>query len=266
MKNILYIILASFLITSCAKTGVKVVSTLQMPVVESYLIAGGPISVKLSLPVGVNEDATNPVYIDGQIVVVSVNNVPTTLKGIGNGVYQDTTKIVKEGNTYNLSFTYNGLNVTATTTVPSKPVGFSASAIAILIPQFSGGFKPGGVPPSFPTPIVYTWTNNDQSYYFLAAKCTEATLVSINTDTTDNRPRFSRPPTQENTASLSFNSFSYYGLHHVYLYKANIEYAALYKSTGTNSLNITNPVSNVQNGFGIFTSLGVDSLNLIVTK
>ena len=94
----------------------------------------------------------------------------------------------------------------------------------------------------------------------------ESSLVSISSDTANQRPRFSRPPTQENTASLSFNSFSYYGLHHVYLYKANIEYAALYKSTGTSSLNITNPVTNIQNGFGIFTSFGVDSLILNVTQ
>jgi hypothetical protein len=267
MKNILYIFLVVTLMTACTKTDVKVVSTLQMPVVESYLIAGGPILVKLSLPVAVNEDATNPQFINGQTVVVTINNVPTTLKSIGNGLYQDTTKIVKEGYTYNLSFNYNGLNVNASTTVPSKPVGFVASASTISIPQFGGGFKYGsGASPTFPSPIVYTWTNNDQSYYFLAAKCIETSLTSINTDTTENRPRFSRPPTQENTASLSFNSFSYYGQHHVYLYKANIEYAALYKSTGTSSLNITNPVTNVQNGFGIFTSFGVDSLNLTVTK
>jgi hypothetical protein len=118
---------------------------------------------------------------------------------------------------------------------------------------------------TFPSPVVYSWTNNDQSYYFLSAKCIEPTLTSINSDTTENRPRFSRPPNQENTASLSFNSFSFYGLHHIYLYKANIEYAALYKSTGTSSLNITNPVTNIKNGFGIFTSFGVDSLNLIIT-
>ena len=267
MKKIILYISISLVAVSCNKDGVKVISTMNLPVVESYLIAGGPIQVKLSLPVSVNQDATNPEYINGQTVVVSINNVPTILKSMGNGLYQDDTMTVKEGNTYKLSFTYNGLSVTASTTVPTKPVGFTASGSSIAIPQFGVGFSPGaGGAPAFPTPVSYTWTNNDQSYYFLAAKCMESTLTSINTDTTENRPRFSRQPTQENTASLSFNSFSYYGLHHVYLYKANIEYVALYKSTGTNSLNITNPVTNIQNGFGIFTSFGVDSLILNVTK
>jgi hypothetical protein len=265
MKKYFISISAFLLIVSCTKNEVKIISTLQMPVVESYLIAGGPIVVKLSLPVSVNEDATNPTYINGQTVVVYVNNVPTTLKGIGNGIYEDTTKIVKEGNDYKLAFTYNGLQVTAETIVPAKPLGFLSSAASISVPQFGSGFSPGSSQ-GFPTPIVYTWTNNDQSYYFLSAKCMESTLVSINSDTVNDRPRFSRPPTQQNTASLSFNAFSYYGLHHVYLYKANLEYAALYKSTGTSSLNITNPVTNIQNGFGIFTSFGVDSINLTVTK
>ena len=263
MKNILYTILISTLAIACTKNEVRVISTLQMPVVESYLIAGGPISVKLSLPVSVNEDATNPTYIDGQTVVVYINNVPSTLKGIGNGIYQDTTKIVKEGNDYKLSFTYNNMPISAETIVPSKPIGFTESAASLAIPQFGSRFTPGM---TFPSPVVYSWTNNDQSYYFIAAKCIESTLVSISSDTANQRPRFSRPPTQENTASLSFNSFSYYGLYHVYLYKANIEYAALYNSTGTSSLNITNPVTNIQNGFGIFTSFGVDSLILNVTK
>lgn len=265
MKKITLYISIILFATSCSKSGVNVVSTMNKPVVESYLIAGGPISVKLSLPVIVNEDATNPAYIDNlKSVIVYINEIPTTLKFVGSGVYQDTTKIVKEGYTYKLAFNYNGLNVSATTTVPSKPIGFKANANSIAVPQFGSGFPAGGA--TFPTPVEYSWTNNDQSYYFLAAKCVEPTLVSINTDTTNDRPRFSRPPTQSNTESLSFFSFSYYGLHHVYLYKANIEYAALYKSTGTSSLNITNPVTNVQNGFGIFTSFGVDSLKLTVTK
>ena len=264
-KIIIYISILLFAI-ACSKSDVNVISTMNLPVVESYLIAGGPVYVKLSLPVGVNEDATNPTYINDQTVIIYINGIPTTLKSIGNGLYQDTTKIVKEGSTYKLSFTYKGIQVTASTTVPAKPIGFTSSANNIAIPQFGSGFGSPGTSPTFPTPVVYSWTNNDQSYYFLAAKCLETTLTSINNDTTNDRPRFSRPPTQGNTASLSFNSFSYYGLHHVYLYKANVEYAALYKSTGTSSLNITNPVTNVTNGFGIFTSLGVDSLNLTVSK
>lgn len=262
MKNILFIILCSILVVSCTKNEVNVVSTIQLPVVESYLIAGGPISVKLSLPVAVNQDATNPTYIDGQKVIVYENNVPITLHGIGNGVYQDTTKIVKVGNDYKLAFTYNNTQVTAETIVPQNPTGFTGSASSIIIPPMGGGFSPGTI---YPTPVVYTWNNPDQSYYFLSAKCVESTLVSISTDTANERPRFSRPPTQANTASLSFNNFSYYGLHHVYLYKANLEFAALYNSSGTSSLNITNPVTNIQNGYGIFTSFGVDSLNIIVT-
>ena len=70
MKNILLIILCSILVIACTKNEVNVVSTIQLPVVESYLIAGGPISVKLSLPVAVNQDATNPTYLDGLTVIV----------------------------------------------------------------------------------------------------------------------------------------------------------------------------------------------------
>jgi hypothetical protein len=265
MKKLFLYITLILIFDSCNKTGVNIVSNMNLPVVESYLIAGGPIVVKLSLPVAVNEDATNPTYINDQKVIVYINDVPTTLNYIGNGIYQDTTNLVKEGSTYKLNFNYNGTNVTATTVVPIKPSGFTASANTISIPQFGNGFTPGSAP-TFPSPIVYNWTNNDQSYYFLAAKCIEPILTSISSDTTGNRPRFSRPPTQGNTASLSFYSFPYYGAYHIYLYKANVEYAALYKSSGTNSLNITNPITNVQNGFGIFTSLGVDSLNLVVTK
>jgi hypothetical protein len=260
-KYLIYTLI--IIIVSCTKSEVSIVKKIDLPVVEAYLIAGGPIKVTVSLPVALNQDVATPVFIDTLHVRVYVNGQLHQLNSIGNGAYLDNSTKVAVGSDYKLEFYYNNLKVTSETIVPPNPQNLVVSTNTIAIPQFGSGFAGGGA--AFPSPLILTWDNTNQDFYFVASKCFEPILVSINSDTTQNRPVFSRPPSQENTASLRFNSFSYYGLHHVYLYRANPEYVALFKSSGTNSQNITNPITNIQNGFGIFTSFGVDSVIVTVT-
>lgn len=57
-----------------------------------------------------------------------------------------------------------------------------------------------------------------------------------------------------------------YGRHQVIVFRVNHEYAALYQSTGSSTLSLTQPPTNIQNGLGIFTGVSSDTLYFEVTK
>jgi hypothetical protein len=73
----------------------------------------------------------------------------------------------------------------------------------------------------------------------------------------ENRPDFAfrKEPNQSNETELSSRDFQYYGNHSIELYHLNPDYAALYNSNSTSSQNLTNPITNVENGLGIFTGI-----------
>ena len=55
-------------------------------------------------------------------------------------------------------------------------------------------------------------------------------------------------------------TFMFEGYYDSYLYHINAEYNEILNSSGTSSLNLTNPATNIKNGLGIFTAMSGDSL------
>jgi len=87
-------------------------------------------------------------------------------------------------------------------------------------------------------------------------------------DTAHFRPprMFRNSPMQGTSSQISPMSFSYYGTHRVILFRLNAEYSAIYQENGSNSLNLTAPNSNIENGLGIFTGINSDTLMIEVTN
>jgi hypothetical protein len=77
---------------------------------------------------------------------------------------------------------------------------------------------------------------------------------------------FRNEPTQSNQYEIQFMNFQYLGKHRLILYHLNADYSELYKDNGNSSQNLTNPITNIENGLGIFTGLNADTLLLNVIK
>ncbi len=244
------------------------------PVVEAYLVAGQPISVKLTTQIPFSEDTTatqqaNP--IDGLALTVKSADQTLSLRSTGNGLYT-TTAVAKIGQTYDLSFDYLGKRVTANTLVPTKPVNFKADQTELLRPQVTIGSGGLGALVNTATPVNLTWKNPVADYYFVVVDNLETSPVPIIVDprntglvTTLSR-RFRVQPTQGDNATIAGLSFQYFGRHAVVLYHLNPDYAALYKQNSTSTQNIATPPTTVVNGLGIFTGLAADTLYLTVKK
>jgi hypothetical protein len=275
MKNLYIIFAIGFLITMGCKKVEFDVTNLNKPIVDGIIFANQNPKIHLTLPIGYGDDATAQTTIDNAQVSMEIAGVKYVLTSKGNGDYINDKVKIKAGQELNLSILYAGYTVTASTIVPSKPKNFQSSATQIQVIAQQGGPGMGGPGGGFnQTPAaVISWDNDIQEYY---------TLLTTNTETSPeaivnggggrggdmNIPLAQRlsQPTQTNTQSLNQRQFSFYGNHNLILFKVNAEYTNLYNNRGQSSLNLTNPPTNITNGFGIFTAMNADTLKVQVLK
>jgi hypothetical protein len=242
-----------------------------IPVVESYLTLNKPVSIQVTrkTPYEDNVKLSGDV-IDALQIKIKYNGVERLIPSVGGGVFTDSKFFPVEGVNYNLEFNFNNQVVTSSTQIPSKPVNFQQSVSKITIPTmtFSGG-RPTGGSFKMPDPVKLTWSNTAQDYYLLVTENAESSPVAIyeiNDSTKIPGRIFRNEPTQASETEITSMNFQYFGKHRLILFHLNADYAALYKNTGTTSLNLTNPVTNIQNGLGIFTGINSDTLYLNVVK
>jgi len=266
MKKSVVLILFCFMI-SCKET---VVTGFQdKPVVEAYLYAESSPTVKISKLIAFKSDM---VFSDEDVSKLSISITESTsgkkytLSSLGDGSYENKDLIIAAGKTYQLSFPYNGQTVSATTVVPDKPLNLTLSASTLSISP--KGSETGGTTgtPSMPSPIDVTWTNTDQSYYFVYVKNVESSKIAI--DSRDNKAQdfFRNQPTNSDHYELNARSFKFYGLHRVILYKIRPEYVLFFQENSSSSLSLTEIKANIENGFGIFTAVNSVSVYLYVGK
>ncbi|MDR6560463.1 MULTISPECIES: DUF4249 family protein [unclassified Arcicella] len=245
------------------------------PVVEAYLVAGKPISLSVKKEIAYNEDTSNTeAPINGLNIKISDGTNTYSLTSNGAGVYKsDSTVKLKVGVTYNLSFTYNGNAVTASTIIPTKPVGFKTDITSIARTKlnlssgggFGGGFVDGN------EDVNLSWSNPNSDYHFVVVDNIEANPVLIitlptTTNFNDLTRRFRSQPIQGTSTQLRSQQFQYFGKHNLVLLKVNPDYAALYNSTGSTSQNISTPPTTITNGLGIFTGVNADTLAFTVKQ
>lgn len=244
-----------------------------VPVVESYLTSNKPVSLQISRKTAFDENvALSDDDINALQVKIKYDNQSRIIPAAGDGLYVDSAFVPEEGTVYELEFAYNGKTVSSSTQIPSKPVNFEQSVTEIEVQGFTagGGFGGGfgGERPTMPDPVRLTWTNDDSGYYMVVIENIETSPTAINDfgDDEDDAPRriFRNEPTQSNRLEIPAMNFQYYGRHRLILFHLNAEYAALYNDTGNTSQNLTNPVTNVENGLGIFTGINADTLMIKV--
>lgn len=285
MKKIFHtitIIIALFC-WSCTETN-DVIAPGDKPIITAYLAPGHPISmtVKSEIPYTEDNDGTSKPINGLAIKITGSDGQVFNLKSDGSGNYSSakTEVIGKAGTKYTLEFDYKGRKVTGSTEIPAKTEGMLLDKVEIArtkIDLASGGFPgPGGGGFGGPggggddnTAIKVTWNNPENAYYFLAVESAEASpelIVTLPSGITLPNRRFANSPVVGTSTNVIPNSFSYFGNYNVILYRVGTDYAALYRSSGTTTQNISTPPTSIENGLGIFSGINADTLKFTVTK
>jgi len=71
---------------------------------------------------------------------------------------------------------------------------------------------------------------------------------------------FKLTPTQSGFYSMKTRRFSYYGNQRIVLFNINTDLAALNEESDNTSQNISNPSSEINNAYGVFTGINADTL------
>lgn len=275
MKRIL--LLLPFVLSACLEVR-DVITPGDKPVIEAYLAAEHPVSMKIYTEIPYSDtDSTYSQPITGlSVTLTGSNGQHIQLTDNGDGTYTSQKSLGGAGITYAMSFQHNGRTISAETTLPGKPAGFRMDTTEVyrVYRTFTGGFPgQGGFEQEEMTDVNLSWENPENVYHFVAVQSLDENAVQIitrsGTDGSLFAPpgrRFNNEPVQGESAVISSQSFEYFGRHAVILYKLNPDYAALYQNQSSTSQNISTPLSTITNGLGIFTGIHADTLLLTVKR
>ena len=186
------------------------------------------------------------------------------LSGTGEGTYANPELIAESGHEYELSFEYDGVPVTAVTTVPSAPenVLFSATKIEVM------SFQPPQTMSKAPNDgIEISWKNDEGEYYIVEGKTSSKNPVTdVEDDEEMPAKSFKLNYTQGTSATLSSSDFNYYGTYYISVIHINQEYAVMSQGGSTSSATLVDVKGNVDGGYGIFTGISSVTRAISVAK
>ena len=265
--NSFFLTTTFLVVTSCTYEDNRLIDT-NLTVVESYLIPNTPLAIKLSTIYVYNDDATNEseTIIDAEVSIITESETYDLIYDASIGTYQipDTTIYAIPGDFYELKINRDGQLVTSTTTVPFKPINSQLSSGSIVVDSDA---RPGPNEAS----VELTWESPEgQTQYLVVIEYLEEDYDPIfdflEEDIYDDFRIRSSEPITGNSYAINQRQLIFYGEYRVIIHSINKEYADLYENVGQTSQNIAEPLTNIENGLGIFTGLNSDTLSLTVTN
>lgn len=255
MNKILFtcILLCTVLMSSCGEELTRYDISVKTPVVESYLeTEASKLTVKVySMESFREEDVQFSQAIKN--LNVYINDILMTETSDGTYTIEDKPELLLNGNECSLRFDYNGKTITANTQTPNRPVGLSISQTEIE--RYSSWYYTDSIPD-----VTISWDNPDNSYYQIYIQSLSQTSGS-----TQAPPfmgggfgKMMMQPIQGNSYTLKMHDVSFAGYYRCVLYKITKEYAELYEQMS--STDLSNALSHIDNGLGIFTAYSTDTL------
>jgi hypothetical protein len=249
----------TLLFASCKKENQN--GSTNLPVVEAYLYAGKTLTVKLYQQKSLTDTAKYGAAITGQQLYVSDGNtqVQLTESSKGTYTYSDTSFLIA-GKTYSLQFSYLSKEVTAKTLMPYKPQNFATQYTTVTFA------RPTDINATVDTLNRFTWDNPDSLNHVLVFNNIDDTFFPLGRGfgfANNSSNIFEVNTDRKSVYNVISNIFPYYGNYQVILLSVNQEYIDVLESNNlnSNSQNLLNIPTNIENGLGIFTAVQADTLN-----
>ena len=153
--------------------------------------------------------------------------------------------------------------MTSSTTIPTRPTNPRLSTSVLHIDPYVRG------PGSLLEPMTVTWTNPDNTYHLIVLEYLNGTYTPIGENLDPESYADFRKVSTEPILGTSFDldtrqHLVFFGTYRINIYKINDEYVNLYENVSQSTLNLTEALTNIENGLGIFTGINSASLTLYV--
>ena len=258
-------VIVAGLTVSCSKDLMTPLDSSKIAVVESYIYAGDSVlKVKVSKLLPISDDTIDlNESVSGLNLLVNGKSLTET----DPGTYELSlgSQRIKPGESYSVKFLYFSDTVSAVTTIPQKPSGFTSSATTLYTSRIT---STSGYPSGQMAEAELSWDNPDESYYYLTVQYLDSVPDYINYKMADlDLPvKLSEPPTQTAGMRIGMRNLNFFGSYRLVLFKVNSDFTRLYEHVTSNSNNITNPVTTLSNGYGVFTGMSTDTIYLQVRE
>ena len=266
-KSILYLI-SIFLISQACTDETAESPFVNTVVVAAYIYAGQPAkNFKVTRLIPFNADSTDEFYINDAEIDIIHNEKPyrLILSPGDSGYYhypgEDLRILASE--TYELRMNYFGEEINAFTTVPEKPDGLEITTQELFVEPIYEFFD---LRNRNIGDVDILWSNDHAEYYYVLIDNVETNPTNIDVNGILENFKggrnfsFITQPTQLDIYRMRGFNLQQYGTHRATLFKVNQEYADLYESNEQDSRDLNEPLNNINNGLGIFTSFNSDSL------
>jgi len=259
-------------ISSCTKETTDNNEAEDVVVVESFLTRGNEVIITLSKMIPYSEDGyTGTLTIENAEVYIKHNGtdylLPPVTGEVGKYLCLDPNLKIIENNLYELQFVYNELSITSNTIVPLKPAHAYLSDALFETESMVPGIPSG----TLIDPVTIYWDAPNNYFHQIIVEYLETTYDPINEgldeSSFDDFQKISSDPISGNSYDLDTRrSLLFFGSYRIIIHKVNEEYVNLYENISQSSLNMTEPLTNINNGLGIFTSTNSDTLYLEVKE
>jgi hypothetical protein len=265
--HMLLAVLLAFALGGCTEP----VSTTDLSqfVVQAYLYAGQPVNdiyISKSFDIGSTDTAGLPVT--NAVVHVLRDGTSYTLVPDdgrpGYYRYSGSDLSIRTGDQFSLDVQWGSLHATATTVVPDAPSGISLSqdTLRVRLETMFGQFQRVVSDDS----CVVRWTGSDGDLFYVVMENVDSNPVEIVASQGPGRFGMGMPsqPSPQTQYRIRTESLQQTGKHSVRVYRVNKEYADLYRSRQQDTRSLNEPLTNVQNGLGVFSAFASDSVAVFV--
>lgn len=240
-------------------------------VVQGFVYANQPItdiSLTEVLPLG-SEDTLAPPISNAEVFITKGDDKYLLIENSekkGYYFYPANDLSVNTGDQLSLEVSVNNQTLFAETTVPPKPINIKIDSDTLVIPEIAEGVGMRFLPDLEEYSINLTWDNFDESYYYVVIENIEENPVPIDLQFGKFASRFISEPSVSSEYRVSFRTVTHLGKHLMILYRVNQEYVDLYESRDQDSRNLNEPLTNIENGLGVFSAFASDSVYFYVIK
>lgn len=267
MKRLIRLVgmIGAFIVSGCSDESPLGPGT-DLVVIRGYLYAGEPVTdiqITSTLPLGSEDNAAPPIN-DADVYLLKKGrryDLQPSAGDSGYYHYRGDDLSVEAGDVFEIQVVYYDRVTSGKTVVPPAPDGVAVSPDTFfvsednLFPFWRRGTDAAA------NALLVTWTPDPSSLFYIAIENvgSDPDSIAIDGPTGGMKRRFVSEPTNSSEYPIQLPQLSHYGKHLVRVYRVNQEYADLYESRQQDSRDLNEPLTNVENGLGVFSAFSSDS-------
>ena len=255
--------LAAVLLAGCTEESVLSPDS-TLVVVRGYLYADEPVSqiqLTQTLSLG-SSDSTAPPVNDAEVALFKGNARYDLVPSPGDSgyyYYPGDGLTVRAGDEFSIEVVYGDQVITAETVVPPPPGNVTLSKERLSFPDFDTLWElrqQGVGMDSIRAMMTLTvsWEGEQDALYYVVVENLEDDPKAVESQFMRGSMRFISRPFSGDQYAINANMMSHFGRHEAVVYRVNQEYADLYQSRNQDSRDLNEPLTNIENGLGVFSA------------